>query len=390
MINIFLFFAGAFLLIFLVGKLLEKIRIPWIFSSLLLGLFLAIYNPFTSITSSQSFSFLAQLGMYFLLFIIGFEINVKSFKKTGNFILKATFFIILLEAIFGTLLIHFIFNYSWLISSLVALSFATVGEAILIPILDEFKIINTKIGQSIIGIGTLDDIIEILLLILVSILIGVGVHSGINILITFLFLIALGILAVGLTKLKKENKEFRFLPIETLFLFVLFVLFLFLGIGEFAKATAIAALLAGISLNTFIPNNRIDKIKSGVRYLCYGFFAPIFFLWVGLSMDIKYLFSYPLLILLILVFSAGAKLLGSWIVGRKELGLKKSILLGIGLSVRFSTSIIIIKILFDNKLIGVDLYSVLIASSIIFTFIIPILFSKLLVKWKIRKNKINP
>ena len=205
MVNIFLFLGIAFLLTFLIGELLEKIRIPWIFSALLIGSGLAIYNPFTFITSSPTFEFLAQLGMYFLLFIIGFEIDLRKLKKSKNFIFKATFFIIFLEAIFGALLIHFIFGYSWFISSLVALSFATVGEAILIPILDEFKIINTKLGQSIIGIGTLDDVIEVFLLILVTIIIGSGVHSGFDIVVTLISFFVLVLLTIGLTKLKKQN-----------------------------------------------------------------------------------------------------------------------------------------------------------------------------------------
>ena len=83
------------------------------------------------------------------------------------------------------------------------------------------------------------------------------------------------------------------------------------------------------------------------------------------------------------VVSKGAKLLGSYIIGRKELGSKQSILLGIGLSVRFSTSIVIIKILFENEMIGSDLYSIIVASSIVFKFIIPVLFANLIVKWKV-------
>jgi Kef-type K+ transport system membrane component KefB len=88
--------------------------------------------------------------------------------------------------------------------------------------------------------------------------------------------------------------------------------------------------------------------------------------------------------------SKGAKLLGSYIVAKKVLGTKQSILLGIGLSVRFSTSIVVIKILFENGLVGSDVYSVIVASSIAFKFIIPVLFANLLVRWKIAeayKNK---
>jgi len=385
MLNIFLFLSVMFLLSFLIGRLIEKIRVPWIFGALVLGSILAVYNPFSSITSSSTFTFLAQLGMYFLLFIIGFEIDLKEMKKKSGFLLKSTFFIIFLEAIFGSLVIHFAFGYGWVISFLVALSFATVGEAVLIPILDEFKIINTRLGQTIIGIGVLDDIIEIAVLVLIVVLVGSGSHGNFNVTLTLISLLALFVLAIGFVKLGKRGKKFNFSSVETLFLLTLFVLFLFLGIGEFAMATPLAALLAGISIRTFIPNERLKSIESEVRTMCYGFFAPLFFIWVGLTMDVQYLFSAPLLILLVVAVSKGAKLLGSYIVARKELGVKQSILLGIGLSVRFSTSIVIIKILFDNAIIGIELYSVIVASSIVFKFIVPVLFSNLLVRWKIAK-----
>ena len=88
MINLMLFLAGVFLVTFLVGRLLEKFRIPWIFSALLIGLGLAAYNPFKEITSSEPFIFLAQLGMYFLLFIIGFEINFAEIRKKKVLLLK--------------------------------------------------------------------------------------------------------------------------------------------------------------------------------------------------------------------------------------------------------------------------------------------------------------
>ncbi|MCD6476686.1 MAG: cation:proton antiporter, partial [Candidatus Aenigmarchaeota archaeon] len=159
MISMLLFLGLMLLFTLLLGKVIEKIRVPWIFAALLLGSLLAIYNPFETVTSSETFDLLAHIGMYLLLFMIGFKLDLKKLDKNKKFIIKSTFFIILFEAFFGTLLIHYVFNYNWIISFIVSLSFATVGEAILIPILDEFNITNTKLGQSIIGIGALDDII---------------------------------------------------------------------------------------------------------------------------------------------------------------------------------------------------------------------------------------
>ncbi len=390
MLNIFIFIAVAFFFTIIVGRLLERLRMPWIFAALIMGTMLAVYNPFSEITSSDTFGFLAELGMYFLLFIIGFEINLKKMAKKGKFLFKVTFFLIFLEAFFGTLVVHFVFGYGWIISFLVALSFATVGEAILIPILDEFKIVNNRLGQTIIGVGLLDDIVEVIALTMVVALVGSSVHPQFNVGVILVSLFILFALSFGLSKLKKESEKFNFLNVDTLFIFSIFILFLFLGIGQYAEATPLAAFLAGIGLRTFISGTRLRTIESEVKTLCYGFFAPIFFLWVGSSMNVQYVLMYPLLVIIVFAVSSGSKILGSLIITRKEMTTKESVMIGIGTSVRFSTSIIIIKILFDNGLIGDDIYSVVIASSIAFTFFVPVVFSNLLVRWKMTSRVTGP
>lgn len=385
MINIFLFISISLLLVFIFGRLLEKINIPWVFSALLLGIIIGSFSYFKEIETSTVFNFLSDLGMYLLLFIIGLELNISKIKKNSRFIIKGTIVIISIATVFGTLIIHYLLNYNWVISSIVSLSFATVGEAILLPILDEFKMINTKLGQIIIGIGTIDDVVEILSLILVSALIGTkaGGLSINGIIISFIILV---ILVIGLDKLK--NKSLRMLKMkkEINFLLIFSIFFLFLGISIYADAIALGAILAGIAVKIFLPEKILKNIENEVKIVSYGFFVPIFFLWVGMSMDISYLWSYPLIILLIVILSSAAKYIGAYIVGIKELGIKKVILLGTGLSVRFSTSIIVIKILLDNNIIHNDLYSIIIASSIIFTIAIPIVFSRLLHKWNKELN----
>ena len=383
--NIFLFISSAFLFTFIFGRFLEKIRVPWIFASLIFGLLLAIYNPFSSITNSQTFVFMAELGMYFLLFIVGFEINLQELKEKRKFILKSTFLIIFFEAFLGSLLIHFIFHYGWFISFLVSLSFASVGEIILIPLLDEFKILKTKLGRAIVDIGITSNIIEIFILVVVSVLIAS--HDPGRVYITLSSLVVLFLITAGFVYFRQEGEQFCFMNLDTMFVFSIFILFLFLGIGTYANAAPLAALLAGISLKTFMHQKRLDLVEKEVKAISYGFFAPLFFLWVGASVSIDALMMYPLIIILIVAVTKSVKIIISYFVGRKELGRKESILLGIGLSVKFSTSIIITNILFQEGLINIELYSVIISSSIIFNFVVPFLFSSLLVKWKIAKNR---
>ncbi|MFX1574394.1 MAG: cation:proton antiporter [Promethearchaeota archaeon] len=381
-LNIFLFLSIVFLLTFLIGKVIEKVHIPWIFSSLLLGFFLAIYNPFTQITNSSTFTFLAQLGMYLLLFVIGFEIDLKEMKKQGKFIIKSTAITISLATLFGTILVCFLFGINFFISIIVGLSFATVGEAILIPILDEFKLTNEPLGQTIIGVGTLDDIIEIFGLILVILLIGATSQDYFDVFLTLIALAILFFLTIGFIKIGEKGSKFKHTGIEPLFIFIIFLMFLFIGIGLYAEAAPLAALFAGIGLKTFIPKERIKLVESEIKTICYGLFAPLFFLWVGASMDLNYLLMFPLFLVLVVVVSLGAKLIGSYISGKNKLGRKDSLLLGVGISVKFSTGIVIMAILLNNGLISSGLYSIIIASSIIFTFFIPILFASLLSKRK--------
>lgn len=382
MTETFLFISLTFLLTFGFGKLLERVHVPWLFGALVFGIALTFWNPFTDITDGPTFTFLAELGMYLLLFIIGFAINLKDFRQRSGFIMRATVLIILSEGILGGLLIRAVFGYSWFISFLAALSFATVGEAILIPILDEFNLVNTKFGQTLIGIGALDDFTEIAVLIALSFLISTSVNNVVlHIGVVLLGLVFLLGLTASLLRLKHRGQRFRFSHTETLFLFTLFVLFLYVGIGSAAEAAPLAALLAGVAIRTFIPPQRLKYIENELKTMAYGFFAPLFFVWAGASMDSSYLTKSLILIVLVVLVSGGAKLASSVLIGKKELGTKLSLLLGVGLSVRFSTSIIVVKILFDQGLIGANLYSVMIASTVLFTFFVPILFSQLSSLW---------
>ena len=147
--------------------------------------------------------------------------------------------------------------------------------------------------------------------------------------------------------------------------------------------------MAGIALKNIIPDKILNLIDSEIRTMAYGFFAPIFFLWVGIDTDVGYLLKFPLLILLVMVMTKIIKVTNSYLMGRKELGAKKSIILGVSLCVKFSTSIVIIKLLFEKGFIQSGLYSVLIGATIAFNFIVPFLLSYLITKWNVGVSKID-
>ena len=385
--SIFLFLSLAFLTVYILGPLIEKIRVPWIFAALIVGAALAINNPFPEVVEDPSFNFLADLGMYFMLFIIGLEIDLKAMKKLRKLIITTTVATMTLATLFGGLFVHYVFDLEWTTSILVALSFATVGEAILLPILDEFKILHTKLGQAIIGVATLDDAFELITLIWLSILLGESAKSEINFrqeVIAIIILVALTIFLFIMQKILPKVKIPDYPGLVVFFMLIIF--FVYLGIGEMAGMEALAAILAGVVTKYLVSMDHYHVLESHTKLLTYGFLAPIFFLKVGMEMNMSYLVNNLPLIVAIATLSLAAKLMGSIISARNVLGLRQSILMGLALSIRFSTSIIIITVLYQNGFIDDQLFSIVVATSIIFKFIVPPLFANLLVKWDVAKN----
>ncbi|UCE96336.1 MAG: cation:proton antiporter [Candidatus Bathyarchaeota archaeon] len=350
---------------------------PWMFASLFFGLVLSPFALFNSTLESDTFKLLEAFGMYFLLFIIGFNLNFKKIARLRKYVVLGTIGVIACEGLFGSLLLYFGFpaevNDSLLIALVVALSFATVGEAVLLPILNEFKLTKTKFRQLTLGIGTLDDIVEVLMLAVVAILPRyMPIAQSNNLpdplkIISGLFLLLL----VTFVLMKFGGKVKRTLeknhpPPYIASLLTLFVCFSFIAFGAaFLESLAtVGAIFGGIALRALLPKERLYQNERAVEFIGYIFLSPIFFLSIGASVSVISLIVYPSLIASIWIVSKGSKLFASFLLFRKLLGNRCSLLMGLGLSVRFSTSLIIIFNLLSFGLISLTLYSALIATAI--------------------------
>jgi Ca2+-transporting ATPase len=379
---VILFLVTAYLFTAFVGVLLEKVKVPWIFASLILGLGLASFNPFSDVMSSDVFAFLTNMGMWFLLFVIGFEINLKEIRTQKEFIVKTTLFLIFLETVGGSFFVHFIFGTPWLIAIVVAMSFATVGETVLLPILEEFSLVRTRVGQIILGCAIFDDIFEVALIFATILLTGVTRDGDFNVAAALASLALLFIMTVVLLKSGKINKRLEFPDGEFAFLLSILVLFLFIAVGQLAlsEASSVGALFSGIAIGNFLPKEGKDRTRLAVRSIGFALFGPLFLVSVGAKVSIAYLSMFPYLVFAKVALTKGIKIAGSYLIGRKKIGVIKSLILGSCLSVKFSTSIIVFTILLDKGLIGIPLYSVLISSKVVYKFIVPLVLRSLVPK----------
>jgi Kef-type K+ transport system membrane component KefB len=185
-------------------------------------------------------------------------------------------------------------------------------------------------------------------------------------------LIGIFILTLVLVKIASKIKHglsnsVNFGFIRPLLIMLIFFSFVVVGSFVFESLAAISAIFGGIVARSLLPTENFQSDEKVVNFLGYIVLSPMFFLSVGASMSFASVFLYPLLIGVILVSTLGAKLSGAYLLFRKLLGRKHSLLLGLGLSVRFSTGLIVQYVLLISGLITLDLYSALIASAVVMT-----------------------
>jgi Ca2+-transporting ATPase len=378
---VFLLIAITFGFSLVLGFLLEKfLRMPWMFSALFLGIAFSSLGFFESTIHDTPFSLLANMGLLFLLFMIGFNLDMGQMRRFGKQILKGSILIIGFEACIVGAILYFLFpaqiGNSPLVAIVVALSFATVGEAVLLPILAKFNLLKTRFGQFTLGIGTLDDILEVLVLLIIPFLPiflpALSIQNFPDPKFVVLDLIGIFILTFILAKLASRIRNRLSNHVNFGFvrpLIILFVFFSFVVIGGyvFESLAAVSAIFGGIIARSLMPKEGFENDEKIVNFLGYIVLSPLFFLSVGASMSFAAVFVFPALIIVILLSTIGAKLLSSYLLFHNLLGKRQSLLLGLGLSVRFSTGLIVQYVLFTSGLITLGLYSALVGTAVLVT-----------------------
>jgi Ca2+-transporting ATPase len=166
--------AALFGLTFALGGLLEKLRIPGILGALFVAMAAHYFPLGTELMQPamyEAFSFLAQIGVLFLLFFIGLQIDLVEMRTLSRDIVWATVLNTAVPFLLGVV-VMLALGYSWIIAFVIGLTRMPTAEAVIVPILDEFQMVRTRVGGFIIGAGVLDYIIEVFLIAFVSVWIG--------------------------------------------------------------------------------------------------------------------------------------------------------------------------------------------------------------------------
>jgi Kef-type K+ transport system membrane component KefB len=395
--DIFLLATLTCLVIVTIGYVINKyLQMPWMFTVVVFGMLLSSLSLFKGVMASPNFQFLAKMGMLFFLFTIGIDLELDQIRKLGGYIAGGDILLTLTEGTLIALFLYFGFpefvSHSFVVALLCGIAFGTVGEVILLAILKEFGLEKTRFGQLALGIGVFDDIFEILALAVIVALpaftsgaaqsaawqkSGAIVLSLIGIVMaTILLSLAGKTTRRYLEKIPGDSFVIPFIIFMTIFAFIYF------GTIGFENLGVVAAIFSGIVVSQVLPEKFVQQYKKPVFFVGNIFLGPFFFLSLGGSMSLNALFTYPLLIVIIMVISLLSRMAISYLLFHKLLGNRQSLVMGVGLTAKFSTSVISENLLFSSGLIAQPLYSAIMAAFILLKPIIVGVFSRSLAMTK--------
>lgn len=373
------------------------IKLPRVLGQLAAGFILGIPIIKSNLVDYQIesiFSFIANIGIIMLFFFIGLEINLKRFKKNIKQEVLVAVFNTIIPLTLGFLVSYYFFGFSMIISLIIGISLAVSSQTLSIDILEECRLIKSKIGNRIISTGVIDDVFE---LFLISILLTIfsseiGRISFLNLIFDILlfmimiFTFKIIIIPLILRLFEKEKSP------TSLFMGAFIIVLLMAYLSEYlGMSSLIGALFAGMLVRHALLVGEHKRpweeheIAKSIHVIAFGFLIPIFFVWIGMNTDFSALFSHFWFVIILFVISVGGTLVGTMIgVLLSKGSFLEANIIGWGVVPKGDTELVIVTLALSAGIITNFVFSAIIVMAFLTTLTAPIVFRYLLAKYKTR------
>jgi Kef-type K+ transport system membrane component KefB/nucleotide-binding universal stress UspA family protein len=275
-------FAVLLVIILAVPPFFERLRLPGLVGLLVAGVLLGPNGLQVLNTKSETMSLLSDIGLVYLMFVAGLEVDMEQFRRTRNRSLGFGSFTFAIPLIMGTV-VGRLFHFDWNASILIGSLFAS-HTLLAYPIVRRLGVVNNEAVVVTIGATIFTDI-GALLVLAVCVAISKGEFSAMR-LATLLGLLAIYSVAIlfGLDRLGREFFRRSKDDQGNQFLFVLLSLFLAaVGAQLIGVEKIIGAFLAGLAVNDVVGEG---PVKEKVEFVGSVLFIPIFFVDLGLLVDL--------------------------------------------------------------------------------------------------------
>lgn len=388
--EILLYILLILLLAKLFGEVFERAGFPSILGELLSGMVLGILLIHQE---SEILKFLAEMGAIFLLFTAGYkEVHLRDLKESSAKASVVTVVQIIVAFSFGAA-IGVYFNLSVLESVFMGVAFSPTSIGVVVRTLIDMDYLSSKPGSMMLTSSIFDDIIGIFLL---SIVVTMATYeqfpSGVQVLIILLKMVAFVAIMFSLRKWvfsRLFDRIHKMHVKESIFAFVIVIALFSAYLAEvFGLHAVIGAFIGGVMLSD-VSHAKIEHVQSKVTGLAYGIFVPIFFAFIGISLNIASLQTIGLFSVLVVVLALLGKLIGGFL-GSRLIGFDNydSLIFGVGVMPRAGVELVLISIGKEMGIIGDEVFSAIVLMVAVSIFVSPVLLKKV-IQFKNRANSNN-
>ena len=259
---------------------------------------------------------LAELGVVLLLFVIGIEINPSRLWKMKGLVLGLGSLQVLITGGLITIIAHEILHSSWNISLLIGSALALSSTAFVLQLLTEKKMLASEFGRPSVAVLLLQDLAVIPLLAFVSLMAAPDSTIAEDVFLAFaeaLIILILIIITARYILNPILNRLARFGSPE---IFTASALLLVLGSAQVMEniglSMAMGAFTAGLLIADSTYRHQIIAEIQPFRGLLLG----LFFMSMGMSLNLKLFFDNPLVLLVIVVALMAIKFITLWPLSR--------------------------------------------------------------------------
>lgn len=293
----------------IVNIFFKRIDIPIVIGYIVTGVIIVYAFDLREISNSGSLTHLGEFGIVFLMFMIGLEFSFSKIKSMKQEVFVFGILQIAITSFVFFMISHFLFGTDSITSLLISCAFSLSSTAIVLKIFEENKMLGTGYGRNSLGILIMQDIAVIPILLMVTmfsnqdsqffpLLVQTIISAAV---VLFILFVPGKFIATRILKFAADTHMDE--------IFVGTVLFIVLGSALLSKyfefSYSLGAFIAGMVISSSRYKHQVEADLTHFRDILLG----LFFVTVGMQVDLDFLMKHFFLIGLLLVLVMTLKII---------------------------------------------------------------------------------
>lgn len=349
---------------------------PTVFGALAPALYVALFQASAGVAEARDGSI--KLGMLFFLFIAGLETNLSDLQRLGRRAALIGLVGTILPILVGVGLVYALPASFWgnkasahlfAFALFIGMNLANSANPVIARILMDLGLLRHEIGTVIMTATIVDDLVNWTLFAIVLRDIAPASAAmgdlGMSIVLVLLFFAVVLIVVRALAPYALNWVRARVAFPSG---FIAVTALLILGVGSVAEALGINAFLGAFLVGAALggKDDETNEANRSITNFVLSFFAPIYFVSMGLNANFVTHFDAALVLLIVVV--ACVSKIGAVLLGARLAGMpidRHTLAIGFGLNARGATGIILAGVGLDHGVIDERIFVAIVVMAIL-------------------------